>query len=156
MDAAYMAYREIRIEENRKRRLRIVRRQRIILALVIAIIIFCQSIYNRNIKLGEYGILETYCIHNVSEFMDKTVLKEWPKICNDCNKLYCIQDTKKGEEFILNKYTCSTCKFLSFCNGYKDVIRNCYMNYFIDYYTNRKCILRPVLEYIKKKVDDER
>lgn len=114
------------------------------------------DIYNRNIKLGEYGILETYCIHNVSEFMDKTVLKEWPKICNDCNKLYCIQDTKKGEEFILNKYACSTCKFLSFCNAYKDVIRNCYMNYFIDYYTNRKCILRPVLEYIKKKVDDER
>ena len=40
MDAAYTAYREIRIEENRKRRLRIVRRQRIILALVIALIVF--------------------------------------------------------------------------------------------------------------------
>ena len=40
MDAAYSAYREIRIAENRKRRLRIVRRQRIILALVIAVIVF--------------------------------------------------------------------------------------------------------------------
>ena len=40
MDAAYSAYREIRIEENRKRRLRIVRRQRIILGLVIALVVF--------------------------------------------------------------------------------------------------------------------
>lgn len=40
MDAAYMAYRELRIEENRKRRLKIVRRQRIILALVTGLIVF--------------------------------------------------------------------------------------------------------------------
>ena len=40
MDAAYTTYREIRIAENKKRRLRIVRRQRITLALVIAVIVF--------------------------------------------------------------------------------------------------------------------
>ncbi len=40
MDAAYMAYREIRIAENKKRRLKIVRRQRIALALLTFLIVF--------------------------------------------------------------------------------------------------------------------
>ena len=41
MDAAYMAYRELRIKENKAKRLRIVRRQRIALALIIFTIVFC-------------------------------------------------------------------------------------------------------------------
>jgi cell division protein YceG involved in septum cleavage len=40
MDASYNAYREIRIAANRKKRLRIVRRQRMILGIVIAVIVF--------------------------------------------------------------------------------------------------------------------
>lgn len=40
MDASYNAYREIRIAANRKKRLRIVRRQRMILGIVIAIVVF--------------------------------------------------------------------------------------------------------------------
>lgn len=39
MNQAYVAYREIRIAENKKRRLKIVRRQRIILGAVIAILV---------------------------------------------------------------------------------------------------------------------
>ena len=39
MTQAYVAYREIRIAENKKRRLKIVRRQRIILGAVIAILV---------------------------------------------------------------------------------------------------------------------
>ncbi len=39
MDSAYMAYRELRIAENKKRRLKTVRRQRIIMVLLIAILI---------------------------------------------------------------------------------------------------------------------
>ena len=38
MDQAYMTYREIRIAENKKRRLKIVRRQRFMLGAVIAIL----------------------------------------------------------------------------------------------------------------------
>ena len=38
MDAGYMAYRELRIAENKKRRLKIVRRQRLALALITFII----------------------------------------------------------------------------------------------------------------------
>ena len=41
MDAAYMAYRELKIKENKVRRLKIVRRQRIALALIIFTIVFC-------------------------------------------------------------------------------------------------------------------
>ena len=41
MDAAYMAYRELRIKENKARRLKIVKRQRIALALIIFTIVFC-------------------------------------------------------------------------------------------------------------------
>ncbi len=40
MDTAYMAYRELKIAENKKRRMKIVRRQRILLALVIAVVVF--------------------------------------------------------------------------------------------------------------------
>ena len=40
MDASYNAYREIRIAQNKKKRLQIVRRQRMILGLIIAIIVF--------------------------------------------------------------------------------------------------------------------
>ncbi len=40
MDAAYMTYRELRIAENKKKRLKIVRRQRILLAFVIIIVVF--------------------------------------------------------------------------------------------------------------------
>ena len=40
MNAEYNTYRELRILENRKRRLRIVRRQRILLALIVALLIF--------------------------------------------------------------------------------------------------------------------
>ncbi len=40
MDAAYMAYRELRIAENKKRRLKIVRCQRITLALISFLIVF--------------------------------------------------------------------------------------------------------------------
>ncbi len=43
MDAAYIQYRETRIAENRKRRLRIVRNRRIALGLIIAVIIFTTS-----------------------------------------------------------------------------------------------------------------
>ena len=39
MDDAYMAYRELRIAENKKRRLKTVRRQRMILGIVIALFI---------------------------------------------------------------------------------------------------------------------
>ena len=58
MDAAYTAYREIRIEENRKRRLRIVRRQRIILALVIAIIIFVLAFLGTKLVLSAHADVE--------------------------------------------------------------------------------------------------
>ncbi len=40
MDAAYMTYREMKIIDNRIRRRRIVRRQRFILAAIIAVVIF--------------------------------------------------------------------------------------------------------------------
>ena len=40
MDAEYMAYREKRIAENRKKRIRIVRRQRILLAFAIIAVVF--------------------------------------------------------------------------------------------------------------------
>lgn len=40
MDASYNAYREIRIAQNKKKRLRIVRRQRIILCVVVALVVF--------------------------------------------------------------------------------------------------------------------
>ncbi len=40
MDADYIAYREERIEKNRKKRMKIVRRQRIILAFAIIAIVF--------------------------------------------------------------------------------------------------------------------
>ena len=43
MDAAYIQYRETRIAENRKRRLRIVRNRRIALGLIIAVIVFTTS-----------------------------------------------------------------------------------------------------------------
>ncbi len=43
MDAAYTQYRETRIAENKKRRLRIVRNRRIALGLIIAVIVFTTS-----------------------------------------------------------------------------------------------------------------
>ncbi len=43
MDASYIQYRETRIAENRKRRLRIVRNRRIALALIIAVLFFTTS-----------------------------------------------------------------------------------------------------------------
>ncbi len=43
MDVAYIQYRETRIAENRKRRLRIVRNRRIALGLIIAVIVFTTS-----------------------------------------------------------------------------------------------------------------
>lgn len=39
MDVAYMDYREMRIEKNRKRRARIVRNQQIALALIVAVVV---------------------------------------------------------------------------------------------------------------------
>ena len=39
MDTAYMAYREMRIEKNRRRRARIVRNQQLALALIIAVVV---------------------------------------------------------------------------------------------------------------------
>ena len=55
MDAAYTAYREIRIEENRKRRLRIVRRQRIILGLIIAVIVFAFAFLGTKLVLSAHS-----------------------------------------------------------------------------------------------------
>lgn len=43
MDAAYTQYRETRIAENKKRRLRIVRNRRVALGLIIAVIVFTTS-----------------------------------------------------------------------------------------------------------------
>ncbi len=40
MNAAYTAYREIKIAQNKKRRMRIVRRQRLLLAFFIALFVF--------------------------------------------------------------------------------------------------------------------
>ncbi|MBO6240884.1 MAG: hypothetical protein J6O61_08680 [Butyrivibrio sp.] len=45
MNEAYMTYREIRIAENKKRRLRIVRRQRITLAVIIAFITVLATLF---------------------------------------------------------------------------------------------------------------
>ncbi len=52
MDAAYTAYRELRIARNKAKRLRIVRRQRIILGLILALIIFVISFFVTSLVLN--------------------------------------------------------------------------------------------------------
>ena len=86
MDAAYTAYREIRIEENRKRRLRIVRRQRIILALVIALIVFafaflgCRlvlSAHSENARFKYYTSITIHSGDTLSSIADDHISPEY-------------------------------------------------------------------------------
>ena len=60
MDAGYMAYRELRIAENKKRRLRIVRRQRIALALITFLIVFGIAFIFATLLLQAHGTDMTY------------------------------------------------------------------------------------------------
>ena len=55
MDAAYTAYREIKIKENKIRRMRIVRRQRIILGLIIAVIVFAFAFLGTKLVLSAHS-----------------------------------------------------------------------------------------------------
>ena len=55
MDAGYMAYRELRIAENKKRRLKIVRRQRIALALITFLIVFGIAFIFATLLLQAHG-----------------------------------------------------------------------------------------------------
>ncbi len=49
MDAAYIAYRELKIKENKARRLKIVKRQRMILALIVFTIVFFMAFICRTL-----------------------------------------------------------------------------------------------------------
>ena len=86
MDAAYTAYREIRIEENRKRRLRIVRRQRIILALVIAAVVFVfaflgtklvLSANSVNVRFKYYTSITVHSDDTLSSIADEHISSEY-------------------------------------------------------------------------------
>ena len=86
MDAAYTAYREIRIEENRKRRLRIVRRQRIILAFVIAVIVFAfaflgtklvLSAHSGNIRFKYYTSITVHSDDTLSSIAEDYISSEY-------------------------------------------------------------------------------
>ena len=70
MDAAYTAYRELKIEENRKKRLRIVRRQRIALGIAIALIAFLFAFLGFTMNLqahsenGRYKYYSSVTVHS--------------------------------------------------------------------------------------------
>ncbi len=70
MNAAYSAYREIKIAENKKRRMRIVRRQRMMLATVLALFIFIilffslTRVIQANSEKGRFKYYTSITVHS--------------------------------------------------------------------------------------------
>ncbi len=86
MNAEYMAYREMRIVENRKRRMRIVRHQRIALALIVAVLIFLitfvtavlmSSASSNEIKTKRYTNLTVSCGDTLWSIADRYMTEEY-------------------------------------------------------------------------------
>ena len=86
MDAAYTAYRELKIEENRKKRLRIVRRQRIALGIAIALIAFLFAFLGFKMNLqahseeGRYKYYSKITVHsgeNLTSLSQKYISDEY-------------------------------------------------------------------------------
>jgi hypothetical protein len=86
MNAEYMAYREMRIVENRKRRMRIVRNQRIALALIVAVLIFLftfvaavlmSSASSNDIKTKHYTNITVSCGDTLWDIADRYMTEEY-------------------------------------------------------------------------------
>ena len=120
MDAAYSAYREIRIEENRKRRLRIVRRQRIILGLAIALVVFsfaflCSklvlSAHSENGRFKYYTTITVSSSDSLTDIAENFMTGEYTnideyinEICQ-INHIYDANSIRIGDQLIIPYYS---------------------------------------------------
>jgi hypothetical protein len=92
MNAEYMAYREMRIAENKKRRMKIVRNQRIALALIVAVLIFLVSFVtavlmssasSNEIKTKRYANITVSCGDTLWDIADRYMTEEY-----ECHEIY--------------------------------------------------------------------
>ncbi len=86
MDAAYMTYREIKIAENKKRRMKIVRRQQLMLALVVAIVVailiflgmaLVTNAQAEGIRYKYYTSITVSCGDTLTDIAEKYASKEY-------------------------------------------------------------------------------